>query len=281
MSANTSLVPKTRAERAREVAELRAREPKILQREIAERLGISRSYAASLINDPDGSADRDRRESYRDPCPKCGNLMTGSEGRGEHRPKQCEVCAAKEARAKKRWTREAIIEAIKLFAERNGRPPVATEWNKTKALRGADYPPLSAIYKYRVGGRGGKVNRAGKNNPFESWADAIEEAGFPRPRRGEYKVRPRKGALRMPQQTRPYLVFKVKDNGRDEEFEIIGITDQPTNDDAIGDLAKEEGDYASVPVANLARRSLVRKLSVVRTEDGHLERQEKSRVVGE
>lgn len=85
----------------------------------------------------------------------------------------------------------------------------------------------------------------------------------------------------MPQQTRPYLVFKVKDNGRDEEFEIIGITDQPTNDDAIGDLAKEEGDYASVPVANLARRSLVRKLSVVRTEDGHLERQEKSRVVGE
>jgi hypothetical protein len=195
----------------------------------------------------------------------------------------CALCAAKHQRSKKYWTRERIIEAIQLFVERNGRVPAATEWNKSKELRGEDYPPLSAIYKYRVGGRGGKSNRAGKSNPFDSWADAIEEAGFSRPRRGEYKIRQRgKGASRMPQSTRPYLVFEVIDNGEGgEAFRIIGITEQPTNDDAVGALAEEEGDYASVPVANLARRSLIRKLSVVRTGDGYLERQEKTRVVGE
>ena len=68
----------TRAERARIAVSLRERG--WTGAEIARSMGISRSYASSLYNDPSGEADRKRKDSYRKPCPECGVLMDGSEG---------------------------------------------------------------------------------------------------------------------------------------------------------------------------------------------------------
>lgn len=64
---------------------------------------------------------------------------------------------------RKRWTREEIIEAIQAHAREHGYPPVASEW----ALQDATRP-----------------TRDDAKRVFGSWADAVEAAGFPRPRRG-------------------------------------------------------------------------------------------------
>lgn len=77
-----------RADRAAEAARLRAQG--LVYREIAERMGISRSYAAALICDPDGSGDRARKDSYRGECERCGASTNGSNGR--HAPKLCNDC---------------------------------------------------------------------------------------------------------------------------------------------------------------------------------------------
>ena len=265
MGANPNLTPMSRIERAEQALALRAQG--LLQREIAAELGISRSYASSLLADPEGVKDKERKDSYRKPCPQCGELMGGGEGpNSEKFPKLCYQCAPLATRY---WTRERIIDAIQRWNEIYGRPPVATEWLVSKDIRGEGFPPTSAIYKYNKGARGGVPGT--NHNPFDSWADAVEAAGFPRPRRGEYKVRERRA---VPQATRDYLVFRV--NG--DSYEVVGISNQPSNDEAIADIADEEGEYASVAIPNLTRRSVRKRLSVVRSESGHLQRQEHTKV---
>ena len=56
------------------------REDGLTQREIAERLGITRSWAAELDNDPDGLKARARKDSYAGVCVDCGAATSGSDG---------------------------------------------------------------------------------------------------------------------------------------------------------------------------------------------------------
>lgn len=56
------------------------REQGLMIREIAELLGISRSYAGGLLTDPDGSRDRARKASYSGVCADCGFPTSGSDG---------------------------------------------------------------------------------------------------------------------------------------------------------------------------------------------------------
>lgn len=76
----------TRAERAAEATRLRAQG--LSQLEIAERLGVSRSYASDLYGDPDRKKALARRERYRGVCEICGKPTTGSEGRAKA-PRRC------------------------------------------------------------------------------------------------------------------------------------------------------------------------------------------------
>lgn len=78
-----------RADRAAEAAELRAQG--LTYNQIAAHMGISRSYASSLICDPDGAKDRARKASYGRPCEQCGKQTDGSNGR-EKAPKLCLAC---------------------------------------------------------------------------------------------------------------------------------------------------------------------------------------------
>lgn len=159
-----------RLELAERVRELRAQH--LTHREVARRLDITRSYASTLADDPDGSKARARKDSYRGVCVDCEGPTSGSEGRSRT-PERCEVCAIEKRHAEKRWTRETVIDAIQRFADENGRPPRATEWNNADPERG--YPAKTSVYE-----------SAGWNPgaPFEKWADAIEAAGFPRPEIG-------------------------------------------------------------------------------------------------
>lgn len=85
-------VRRSRTELASRAAELRA--TGLVYREIAQELGISRSYASTLISDPDDAQARARKASYRRPCPECGTLMDGSNGRGPNAARLCAKCAA-------------------------------------------------------------------------------------------------------------------------------------------------------------------------------------------
>lgn len=159
-----------RAVLAAEVARLRA--AGLLYRQIAERLGISRSYASELAADPDGSRGAARKKGYGGVCERCGARTDGSSGR-RRAPRLCGSCSRARQRAEKRWTAEAVTDAIRRYADRHGRPPTATEWLRADPANG--YPAVTSCYR--------SSTRSGA--PFGSWGEAIEAAGYPRPKPGQ------------------------------------------------------------------------------------------------
>lgn len=110
-----------RLEKAERVRELR--ESGLTHRQIAERLGLSRSYTAALDNDPEGTKARARKDSYGAPCPRCGKQMSGSNGLSRA-PMLCKDCTPAAA---KTWTRERIIESFQEFYRSFGRAPTSTD----------------------------------------------------------------------------------------------------------------------------------------------------------
>lgn len=80
---------KHRAELAAEVARLH--EAGQTYPQIAERLGIARSYAQDLGNDPDQSKRRERLRRYEGVCVECGGPTSGNGGHGTA-PTRCRNC---------------------------------------------------------------------------------------------------------------------------------------------------------------------------------------------
>lgn len=117
-------VTRERLQRAAEAKRLR--DSGYLNREIAEALGVSRSYASQLCTDPDGTKSRARKDSYRKPCPgysgPCANMLSGSEGPSQM-PRLCQACDEERNHAERHWTRERIIGIFQEFASRVGRSP--------------------------------------------------------------------------------------------------------------------------------------------------------------
>ncbi len=93
----TALYSVTRAERAEQVAALRSQG--LLQRQIADQIGISRPYVAELLIDPDGSKIAKRRLDNRGVCRVCGSATTGTAGRSKA-PTICLGCYRLETAAK-------------------------------------------------------------------------------------------------------------------------------------------------------------------------------------
>lgn len=99
--------------------------------EVAWLLGVSRSYASSLMNDPDGSIDRERKARYAGTCEKCGGPTDGSNGRPKA-PKVCMRCLVVNGSPARRagptrsyaiWTEQKCLDSIVRWVDRNGRIP--------------------------------------------------------------------------------------------------------------------------------------------------------------
>jgi hypothetical protein len=118
---------------------------------IAREMGISISYASSLLSDPSGEKDRTRKRKYLKRCQTCGVLCHGD---------YCHLHASTSKPGK--WTREAVIEAIQEWEVKHGRPPIAREWHRRSEL--PDWCPTYKVV-YSLFGKGG-------------WNKAIEAAGF-------------------------------------------------------------------------------------------------------
>lgn len=113
--------------------------------------------------------DRQRRLSYGRDCLNCGARTDGSSGRAKA-PLYCSACAPDAYRV---WTREAIIEAIRTYAARYGRPPAASDFNPAQAITlghperaqrfttDGDYPSTTSVVYV-----------------FGYWSAAIAAAGF-------------------------------------------------------------------------------------------------------
>lgn len=136
----------------------------------ADELGIGVSGIRNLLYDPDGSKQKARRKRYQGSCQTCGSATDGSNGKGSA-PGLCEPCYIADRAANAMWTREGIIAAVQRWARQHGRPPTVDDWRP--ADPGHAYPNGTDTY--------------GPRRPFDSWAEVIEAAGFPRPVPGKYK----------------------------------------------------------------------------------------------
>jgi hypothetical protein len=244
--AQTGATPERLALAAR-VRELR--DQGLFQREVAEQLGISRSYAAALDTDPEGKQQRARRDSYDGVCVDCGGVTKSD---GTSRPSaRCSACAEALQSADRKWTRETVVDAIQRFAALHGRPPTASEWLTSDPVSG--YPPRSAVYQ---------SNGHNRSSPFQLWADAIEAAGYPRPRVGQYQRPPKKeGAM---SRTRRFIVLEETDEGLWKAYNgIAALNEQLAIENHLASLADVNGAADHRYVAISEARWTVRQLQAV------------------
>lgn len=141
---------------------------------IAKRLGVSATTVRRLLDSD--YAERMRvqsREAKRrrtGVCKTCGGVTRYGGGKVPV-SEECAECVRRRQHEERYWTRERIVECIQRFAREHGRPPVSSEWlYGDHGANGDGYPYCSTVLQ-----------------EFGSWADAIEQAGFPRPRIGVYE----------------------------------------------------------------------------------------------
>lgn len=137
--------------------------------QIAKELGVAKSTAYELLNDPDLSKSRARKDRYATDCIDCGARTNGSSG-FRRQAVRCSECHLRKQHEDAYWTRERIIQAIREWTEHFGGPPSATNWNSAaKGFNAAKFGtgtyPITGTVQY----------------VFGSWANGIEAAGFPRP----------------------------------------------------------------------------------------------------
>lgn len=165
----------TRAEKVAQAQRLRADGLKL--REIGERMGVPLKTASAWLSDPDLSKQRARRERYAGRCVDCGNPTDGSGGPSQA-PERCLSCNSARRHAA---ARERHLTAIRLFAERYGRPPGAVDFSPNMARR------IGHEWRARRWERDGDYTwTPDVLNVFGSWNAAIEVAGFEPRGVGEY-----------------------------------------------------------------------------------------------
>lgn len=217
--------PERKALEAR-VAAMRAQG--MLQREIADALGISRSYAAALC-DPDADAKRDRRRAnYQGVCASCGAITRSN---GTSRPS--EFCADCGRHSQKKWTREAVIAAIQRFASVHGRPPTSDEWINGDPVNG--YPPRSAVYR---------SSTKNSSAPFQTWREAVETA-CPGTHAGSGR-RTDKEVRTMSNERNGYVVLRETETG----WEVVAESDEGTQVGALNAALNghaPEGRWVAIP----------------------------------
>jgi hypothetical protein len=151
-----------------------------LMKDISAELGICPSWTSALLNDPDGSRDRARKDRYRQPCEVCGTLTGGGEGRKEH--PRCRLCAQRLAVRTPKWPKELLVARIQEWNDLYGEPPASTDWNPHWLETGGNDPDRARRWR---DGHPHWPWFTVVHREFGGWNPAIEAAGFqPRPAHG-------------------------------------------------------------------------------------------------
>jgi hypothetical protein len=231
--------------RAREAAGLRRKGMAVAK--IAVAMGLSRSYVSSLLNDPDGSGDKKRKEGYRLPCPICGTLMSGSDGYSAG-PRHCQACATQEQTDNRFWTKEQIIHALREFTARTGRIPTASD----VMCRNGGAPSMTRRLSDK---RVAEIASIPKDLPilpnplvvareFGSWSNGIRALGF-EPNRGGGGTH--RESAKKEDRMRQYVVLS-EGSTDSSEWRLEEIVEALNGDQAIQKIAQQAGTYVAVPL---------------------------------
>lgn len=260
------------AERVRELRDTEA----LTMQQVANRLGLSRSYVSDLLADPNGELARARKDSYSLPCPDCGKPMSGSGGIRAS-PERCRDCAAK---GHKFWTRDKIIETFQAFHIRFGRPPSSSDYMgrrpsqmvRQSAARTAEVDamalfklPPPSIVQGQFGGWRHAVVAAGFAPAATGGAGHREQGTSDRAIAKSSKrqriPRTKGGRKKMP---RTFVVLSA-DDAQDELWHTVGNVDAITPELAIESVAAMPGRFRAVPAQHWREYTVgeVVKLAVV------------------
>jgi hypothetical protein len=101
--------------------------------EIARRLGRAPATVKAYLYDPTGEKARAVKARYQGVCRGCGASTTARNGKGDAYA-YCKGCHA--GASERRWTRERVREAMRVWRARYGTPPSSYDWSRTHARRG-------------------------------------------------------------------------------------------------------------------------------------------------
>jgi hypothetical protein len=131
----------------------------------------------------------------------------------------------------RRHSRASIIEDIQRHAHRTGYPPTAEEWR----TGGDDHPTYSTVVSY-----------------FFSWPDAIEAAGYPRPRRGRHGPSRNKGGSPEVRRRRQDVLFALMCGRSQHELaEDFGVSHETIRQD-VHKLRQQHGARSLAHLTALA-----------------------------
>jgi AraC-like DNA-binding protein len=100
--------------------------------QIAERLGRSPATVKAYFYDPTGDKARAVKARYVGVCRGCGAYTQPRNGKGDAY-RYCKGCHPGAAR--RRWTRDAVLAAMREWEVRYGRLPTSYDWSLTHARR--------------------------------------------------------------------------------------------------------------------------------------------------
>lgn len=134
-----------------------------------------------------------KRTMYGAPCPDCGALMYGGNGRGPDAPKFCRECWQAHAPDKTVWTQAAVIDAVRRWAAEHGEPPGVKDWDTWQARHVLRDEGRAVRAEQAL--RDGYPSAVSAIRAFGTWNKAIAAAGFtPRPAHGPPGPRRRRAA---------------------------------------------------------------------------------------
>jgi hypothetical protein len=141
---------------------------------VAKQLGISansvRRYVDPAYAERQRRLSREAKQRRTGICRECGGETRYNGHRVNGPSSLCSTCLHRLQHEAKLWTRETVIAAIQEWEQEHGRPPSANDWLHSDPEQ--HWPNRGSVYR--------SGNHPG--SPFQNWADAIEAAGFPRPR---------------------------------------------------------------------------------------------------
>jgi AcrR family transcriptional regulator len=121
-------------------------------RQIADRLGRSQATVKAYFYDPTGEKARAVKARYVGVCRGCGAYTQPRNGKGDAYA-YCKACHP--GAIARRWTRERVLEAMRVWRDLYGQLPSSYDWSRTHARRrgeealdrlaAGDWPAASVI----------------------------------------------------------------------------------------------------------------------------------------
>lgn len=147
----------------------------MLATHIAAELGIPYTTVAGWCDPSTAEKQKARRARYAGVCVDCGGATDGSNGFGSA-PDRCARCQAQHQHDHREWNQQAVIAAMRRFAEANGRPPASGDF--TPAILGDRCSPerVSAALAAKRTGRYPSMSVVMRE--FGTWQNALAAAGF-------------------------------------------------------------------------------------------------------